>query len=128
MRKFNISVNGKKYEVEVEEVGGASAPVSAPKSAAPAPKPAAPAPAAAKPAAKAAPPAGSTVVKAPMPGTIVSIKVNAGDTVKKGDVLVILEAMKMENEIMAPQDGKVVAVNTSNGVSVNTGDALVSLG
>ena len=113
MRKFNISVNGKKYEVEVEEVGGASAPVSAPKSAAPAPKPAAPA--AAKPAAKAAPPAGSTVVKAPMPGTIVSIKVNAGDTVKKGDVLVILEAMKMENEIMAPQDGKVVAVNTSNG-------------
>ena len=126
MRKFNISVNGKKYEVEVEEVGGASAPVSAPKSAAPAPKPAAPA--AAKPAAKAAPPAGSTVVKAPMPGTIVSIKVNAGDTVKKGDVLVILEAMKMENEIMAPQDGKVVAVNTSNGVSVNTGDALVSLG
>lgn len=128
MRKFNISVNGKKYEVEVEEVGGASAPVSAPKSAAPAPKPAAPAPAAAKPAAKAAPPAGATVVKAPMPGTIVSIKVNAGDTVKKGDVLVILEAMKMENEIMAPQDGKVVAVNTSNGVSVNTGDALVSLG
>lgn len=126
MRKFNISVNGKKYEVEVEEVGGASAPVSAPKSAAPAPKPAAPA--AAKPAAKAAPPAGSTVVKAPMPGTIVSIKVNAGDMVKKGDVLVILEAMKMENEIMAPQDGKVVAVNTSNGVSVNTGDALVSLG
>ncbi|HIW58176.1 MAG TPA: DUF2118 domain-containing protein [Firmicutes bacterium] len=128
MRKFNISVNGKKYEVEVEEVGGASAPVSAPKSAAPAPKPAAPAPAAAKPASKAAPPAGSTVVKAPMPGTIVSIKVNAGDMVKKGDVLVILEAMKMENEIMAPQDGKVVAVNTSNGVSVNTGDALVSLG
>ncbi len=126
MRKFNISVNGKKYEVEVEEVGGASAPVSAPKSAAPAPKPAAPA--AAKPAAKAAPPAGSTVVKAPMPGTIVSIKVNAGDTVKKGDVLVILEAMKMENEIMAPQDGKVVAVNTSNGASVNTGDALISLG
>ena len=122
MRKFNISVNGKKYEVEVEEVGGASAPVSAPKSAAPAPKPAAPA------AAKAAPPAGSTVVKAPMPGTIVSIKVNAGDTVKKGDVLVILEAMKMENEIMAPQDGKVVAVNTSNGASVNTGDALISLG
>ena len=107
MRKFNISVNGKKYEVEVEEVGGASAPVSAPKSAAPAPKPAAPA--AAKPAAKAAPPAGSTVVKAPMPGTIVSIKVNVGDAVKKGDVLVILEAMKMENEIMAPQDGKVVA-------------------
>lgn len=126
MRKFNISVNGKKYEVEVEEVGGASAPVSAPKSAAPAPKPAAPA--AAKPAAKAAPPAGSTVVKAPMPGTIVSIKVNAGDTVKKGDVLVILEAMKMENEIMAPQDGKVVAVNASNGASVNTGDALISLG
>ena len=63
-----------------------------------------------------------------MPGTIMSVNVSVGDTVKKGQVLVILEAMKMENEIMAPSDGKVVAVNTSKGATVNTGDALVSLG
>ena len=131
MRKFLVNVNGNSYEVEVEEVGGGafSAPVSTPvvaaQTAAPvvqeAPK-AAPAPVAA-PA-----PAGANVVSAPMPGTIVSVKVNVGDTVKQGDVLCILEAMKMENEIMAPADGKVVAVNTSQGATVNTGDALVSLG
>ena len=122
MRKFMINVNGKSYEVEVEEVGGAAAPVyTAPKAAAPAPAEA-PAPAAA-PA-----PAGATVVKAPMPGTVVSIKVNVGDSVKAGDVLCVMEAMKMENEIMAPSDGKIVAVNTTQGASVNTGDALVSMG
>lgn len=130
MRKFVINVNGKSYEVEVEEVGGAV--VSAPSA------PAAPqqaAPAAPAPVAQAAPvqasaptPAGAAAVNAPMPGTIVSIKVNVGDMVKAGDVLCILEAMKMENEIMAPSDGKVVAVNTTPGASVNTGDALVSIG
>ncbi len=126
MRKFMINVNGKSYEVEVEEVGGvASAPVYT----APAPSPAAaPAPASAPAPAPAATPAGSTVVKAPMPGTVVSVKVNVGDMVKAGDVVCILEAMKMENEIMAPSDGKVVAVNANQGASVNTGDALVSLG
>lgn len=125
MRKFMINVNGKSYEVEVEEIGGAAplspapaAPAAAPK-AAPAPK-SAPAPAA-------APPAGSTVVSAPMPGNVVSVKVNVGDTVKEGDVLCVLEAMKMENEIMAPKAGKIVAVNTSQGASVNSGDALVSI-
>lgn len=118
MRKFRINVNGNFYEVEVEEVGGttASAPVAAP---APAPV-AAPAPAAA--------PAGSTAVSAPMPGRIVSVKVNVGDSVNEGDVLCILEAMKMENEIMAPSAGKVVAVNVSGGDNVNTGDTLVSIG
>lgn len=129
MRKFVINVNGKSYEVEVEEVGGAV-------SAAPTPAvsqqaaPAAPAPVeAVAPAQPSAPtPAGATAVNAPMPGTIVSIKVNVGDSVKAGDVLCILEAMKMENEIMAPSDGKVVAVNTTPGASVNTGDALVSIG
>lgn len=125
MRKFIINVNGNSYEVEVEEVGGApsAAPVSAPKTApaaAPAPK-AAPAPAA-------APPAGATNVTAPMPGNIVSVKVKVGDTVNAGDVLCVLEAMKMENEIMAPQAGKVVAVSASAGSSVSTGDVLVSLG
>ena len=125
MRKFIINVNGNSYEVEVEEVGGApsATPVSAPKAApaaAPAPK-AAPAPAA-------APPAGATNVTAPMPGNIVSVKVKVGDTVNAGDVLCVLEAMKMENEIMAPQAGKVVAVSASAGSSVSTGDVLVSLG
>ncbi len=118
MRKFIVNVNGNSYEVEVEEVGGAaSAPV------APA------APKAAAPAAKAAPkaaPAGGTPVKAPMPGNVLDIKVSNGQAVKSGDVLVILEAMKMENEIKAPQDG-VVTVVASKGATVNTGDVLVTL-
>ena len=105
MRKFNITVNGNTYEVEVEEIGGAPAP--APKSAAPAPKPAA-APAPAPAPAASAPVAGATTVSAPMPGNIVAIKVKNGDTVSEGDVLCVLEAMKMENEIMAPKAGKVV--------------------
>ena len=125
MRKFMINVNGKSYEGEVEEVGGAapSAPVraAAPSAAAPAP---APAP---KAAPAAAPPAGATNVTAPMPGNLVSVKVNVGDSVNEGDVLCILEAMKMENEIMAPKGGKVVAVSVAAGSSVNTGDTLISI-
>ena len=130
MRKFIINVNGSSYEVEVEEVGGA--PAAAP-AAAPAPAPvAAPvaAPAAAPaPAPAAAPaPAGATNVTAPMPGNIVKIPVTVGQSVEAGDVVCILEAMKMENEIMAPSAGKVVAIGTSVGATVNTGDVLVSLG
>jgi len=132
MRKFNITVNGKTYEVEVEEIGGvaqASRPVSTPRPAAapaPAAKPAAaPAPAA-KPAAPA--PAGGNTVTAPMPGTVLDIKVNEGDTVSNGQVLLILEAMKMENEIMAPADGKVISVNVAKGASVNAGDVLITIG
>ena len=118
MRKFNVNVNGTLYEVEVEEIGGA-APVAAPV-AAPTPAPAAaPAPAQA--------PSGATVVPAPMPGNIIDIKVKAGDTVAEGDVLCILEAMKMENEIMAPKAGVIASVNTTKGSAVNTGDALVSI-
>ena len=122
MKKFNITVNGQAYEVEVEEVGGAV-------SAAPAPK-TAPAPAAA-PAPKAAPaavPAGAATVSAPMPGKIMSVAVKPGDAVKRGQVLLILEAMKMQNEIMAPGDGKVADVRVAAGQSVNTGDVMVVLG
>ena len=125
MRKFNITVNGVSYEVEVEEVAaGESSP--APK-AAPAPVPAA-APKAAAPAPKAAAPVAAGVkINAPMPGTILDVKVQQGQSVKKGDVLVILEAMKMENEILAPQDGTVAQVNVNKGASVNSGDVLAVL-
>ncbi len=117
MRKFVVNVNGKSYEVEVDEVGGVSAPVSAP---APVAAPSAePAPAAA--------PAGATSVNSPMPGTVLRIDVKAGDSVNEGDVLCILEAMKMENEIVAPVSGKVASVNVTQGQSVNSGDLLVSL-
>lgn len=128
MKKFNITVNGNTYEVEVEEVGGVSAPAPVVRKAA-APRPTAP-----KAAPKAAPkpvapaPAGGNSVTAPMPGTILDIKVKEGDTVQSGQVLLILEAMKMENEIMAPAAGKVVSIHTSKGASVSAGDVLVVLG
>ncbi len=126
MRKFNITVNGTAYEVEVEEVkaGEQAAPV---KAAAPVPQPKAKP--AAQPAAPAAQPvAAGTKINAPMPGTILSVKAQTGAQVRKGDILLVLEAMKMENEIVAPQDGKVVQVNAVKGASVNTGDVLVVLG
>lgn len=116
MRKFNVNVNGTSYEVLVEEISGAAAPAAAP----------APAPAAA-PAPVAAAPAGGTVIKAPMPGNILSVNVAVGASVNKGDVLVVLEAMKMENEIMAPNAGRVTAVNAAQGATVNSGDVLVVL-
>ena len=122
MRKFIVNVNGNSYEVEVEEIGGAAAtPAAAP---APVAAPVA-APAAAPKAAPAAP-AGGTAVKAPMPGNVLDIKVSNGQAVKEGDVVVILEAMKMENEIYAPCDGTVTVV-ASKGATVNTGDVLVSI-
>lgn len=127
MRKFNVTVNGQTYEVEVEEVGGApsAAPVRA---AAPVAAPAAAAPAAAPAAPKAAAPiAGGTPVKAPMPGTILDVKVKAGDTVKAGQCVCVLEAMKMENEIPAAKDGTVAQVVVAKGASVNAGDTLIVL-
>ncbi|HIT85753.1 MAG TPA: acetyl-CoA carboxylase biotin carboxyl carrier protein subunit [Candidatus Ornithomonoglobus intestinigallinarum] len=123
MKKFNITVNGKTYEVEVEEVGGAPAPAPA---AAPAPK-AAPAPAPKAAAPKAAPVAGATQIKSPMPGTIVSVKVNVGDKVAKDTLVAVLEAMKMENEIFAGVEGTVAGVSVSAGDSVNSGDVIVSI-
>ena len=133
MRTFNITVNGQTYVVDVEEVGGAvsaapvraAAPVAAPV-AAPAAAPAAD-PAAAPKAAAPAPVAGGTPVKAPMPGTILDVKVKAGDAVKAGQCLCVLEAMKMENEIPAPKDGTVAQVVAAKGASVNAGDTLVVL-
>lgn len=122
MRKFNIKVNGTAYEVEVEEIGGAvsSAPVSAP-AAALAPK--AEAPKAAAPSGS----AGSVKVEAPMPGTVLRVNVNVGDTVEEGQAVVILEAMKMENEIAAPKSGTVASINATQGSAVNTGDLLITL-
>lgn len=125
MKKFNITVNGKSYEVDVEEIGGVpSAPV-APRAAAP--KAAAPK-AAPKAAAKAAPKAavaGGTQITAPMPGTIFDLKVKEGDTVSAGDVVLVLEAMKMENEISTPVDGTVSQILVKTGESVNGGDVMI---
>ena len=126
MRKFNITVNGTTYEVDVEEVGGVQTAAPAPvQAAAPAP---AVAPATAAAPAPAAAPAGAKTITAPMPGTIVSVKVNVGDTVKNGDLVAVLEAMKMENEIFSNTDGKVVGVSAAAGATVNTGDVIVSIG
>ena len=123
MKNYRVTVNGVAYDVVVEELNGSAAP--APVAAAPvsAPK-AAPAPAAAP---KASGNAGATAVKAPMPGTLIKVNVKVGDAVKKGDVLCVLEAMKMENDIMAPADGVVASVEAAKGASVATDAVLVTL-
>ncbi len=132
MRKFNIKVNGQAYEVEVEEVAGGFAPAPVvPVAATPAPAVApVAAPAPEKAEAKAAPapapvaaPAGGIQLKAPMPGTVIDFKATNGAAVKKGQTVLILEAMKMENEIVAPADGVITFV-ASKGASVNTDDLL----
>ena len=114
MKKFNVNVNGTVYSVEVEEVGGtvAAAPVA----------PAAPA------AAPAAVAAGETAVNSPMPGNIFKVECSVGQSVKAGDVLIVLEAMKMEIEVSAPVDGTVKSVAVNVGATVNTDDLLVTLG
>ena len=101
MKRYNITVNGKAYDVAVEEVGGSPA---------------------------AAPVADGTKVTAPMPGTILDIKVAVGDTVKSGQAICVLEAMKMENDVNAPCDGKVLSVNTTKGSAVETGAVLAVIG
>ena len=100
MKKFHITVNGTAYEVDVEEIG-ASAPVAAP--------------------------AGGITITCPMPGTIIDIKVAAGDAVAEGQVLVVFEAMKMENEIVAPCAGTVASIHINKGDSVDSGSVLMSL-
>lgn len=117
MKKYRVNVNGSLYEIEIEEMD-ASAAKRAP-AAAPAPAPAA------KPAA--APVGAGTKVNAPMPGTILDVKVQAGQSVKRGQVLVILEAMKMENEIQAPCDGKITGINVRKGDSVETAALLCTI-
>lgn len=138
LRKFKISIDGTAYLVEMEEVGATATPADAVAPAAPAPAPAtaAPAPAAAPapepapaavPAASASVPAGAHTQTAPMPGKIVDIKVNVGDAVKVNQPVLILEAMKMESEIVAEQDGVVASINVAKGDMVNPGDTLFSL-
>ena len=123
MKNYRITVNGTAYDVAVEELGAGAAPVAAvPVAAAPA------APVAAAPTAPAASGAeGAVKVSAPMPGKILAIKANVGQALKKGDVVMVLEAMKMENEIGAPADGTVAGINVAVGDSVESGDTLASL-
>ena len=115
MKKYNVTVNGTAYEITLEVADAAEIKATAP-AAAPA---AAPVPAAV--AAPTAAPANGETVTAPMPGTILAVNVSNGAAVKKGDVLMVLEAMKMENEIVAPADGTVASVNVTKGSSVETG-------
>ena len=125
MKKYKVNVNGTAYEITLEVVDEKDVPATAP--AAPAAPVAAPAPAAAPAPVAAAPVAGGETVTSPMPGTILAVNVTNGQAVKKGDVLVVLEAMKMENEIMAPKSGTVSQVLVQKGSTVDTGATLVVL-
>ena len=145
--KYTATLNGKQYEVELERIDAyepmprygeapAAAPAPAPAAPAPAPAPAAPAPAPAAPAPApaapapapaAAPATGATTVEAPMPGKILNIKVSAGQAVKFGETVIVMEAMKMETEIVAPADGTVAQILVKAGDAVDTGAALVTL-
>ena len=119
MKNYRITVNGVAYDVAVEEMGEGAVTST--------PTPAAPTPAAPKAAPAAAAGAGAIKINSPMPGNILSVKASAGQAVKKGDVLMILEAMKMENEICAPQDGTIASVQAAAGDSVESGDVLVTM-
>ena len=123
MKKFQVTVNGNAYEVEVEEIGGSFTPVAAVAPALAAVPAAAPKAATAP----AAVPANATKVGAPMPGKIVGVKVAVGQTVKEGDLVAVLEAMKMENEIFAPQGGTIASVNVTTGAMVETNDVIVTI-
>lgn len=112
MKNYTITVNGNVYDVTVEEGAAGSTPVAAPKAA---PKATAPAG------------AGAVKITAPMPGKIVAVKANAGAAVKKGQVILVLEAMKMENDVVAPQDGTLASVDVATGASVEAGSVLATM-
>lgn len=121
MKNYTITVNGNIYDVTVEETNGASTQATT-----------STAPVAAKPQAKAAKAApsgaqGAVKINAPMPGKILAVKASAGQTVKKGDVILLLEAMKMENEVVASQDGTIASINVATGDMVEAGAVLVTL-
>ena len=119
MKRYNITVNGTAYDVAVEEITDGAAPTAAPApAAAPAPK------AAPKPAAGAQ---GGVKITAPMPGTIVEVKAKVGDAVKNGTVIAVLEAMKMENDVVADRDGTIASINVNKGDSVSTGTVIATL-
>ena len=127
MKRFLIKINGKTYDAEVEVIGAsaaapavAPAPAAAPKAAAPASAPAAPA---------AAPKAGGPAnVTSPLPGTVLRLVKNAGDTIAAGEVVMIVESMKMENEVVAPEAGRIASIAVAAGSAINTGDLLFTLG
>lgn len=126
LRKFKIAIDGKEYLVEMEEIGGVQQPVQAPVAAAPAAPVAAPAEQAA-PAAAPVSAASGDAMTSPMPGTILRVLVNIGDEVKENQPLMILEAMKMENEVVANHAGKVAGIHVNQGQVVNAGDALITI-
>ena len=136
--KYVVNVNGKKYDVEVEKVGGGYQPVSRQGNSAPIPRatvapaeaaPVAPAPKAAEPISTQNTVSGTNATKmeAPMPGTILDVKVNVGEKVDNGQVLLVLEAMKMENEIVSPVGGTISSVMVKKGDTVNSGDLLITI-
>jgi glutaconyl-CoA/methylmalonyl-CoA decarboxylase subunit gamma len=132
MKQYKVTVNGLSYDVSVEDVKADTAPdaraVASPTTAQPAATPkSVVSPSAPSPSASPVGSAGLLCIKSPMPGTVISFKVLVGQEVKRGDVLLILEAMKMENEIVAPQAGKVAALRVPVGAAVNTSDPLVDL-
>lgn len=131
LRKFKITIDGQEYMVEMEEIGGQPAPATpvAPVApAAPAPTPEAPVAPVAPTAATTAPsPAGADAMPSPMPGKILKILVQAGDTVSENQPLMILEAMKMENEVVAAKGGVVAGIHVTEGKTVNAGDPLITI-
>ena len=116
MKKYHVNVNGNDYEIAIELLDDEACCTQMPTKPASTPKPASSAH------------AGSISITSPMPGTILKINFAQGATVKKGDVIMILEAMKMENEILAPEDGKLASLNVTNGASVESGTLLCTLG
>lgn len=118
MKRYTITVNGTAYDVTVDEADGSAAPAAAAPAPKAAPKKAAPAPAGAQ---------GSAKINAPMPGTIIDVKVKVGDKVTNGTVIAVIEAMKMENDIVSDRDGVIASINVNKGDSVDTGAVIATI-